>query len=109
MVIQCQLQGEDKMGKISKEYVIGIFNESLEEILKSNFGYTLDEFYSFCEAVKKIRTKNDEKMLEQISYLSSQNNKIKTLLQHHLANNEEGGVVYIPKYVIEMILRGELK
>ena len=68
------------MGKISKEYVIGIFNESLEEILKSNFGYTLDEFYSFCEAVKKIRTKNDEKMLEQISYLSSQNNKIKTLL-----------------------------
>lgn len=108
MVILCQLQGEDKMGKISKKYVIGIFNESLEEILKSNFGYTLDEFYSFCEAVKKIRTKNDEKLLSQIHYLVEQNRKIKLKLKHYLDTYEEYGVVCLPKYEIERMLDGDL-
>ena len=104
MVILFQLQGEDKM---NKKEMVRICIETANEQIKKQHGYDLEEVYMFADAVRRIRTKNDEKMLSQINYLVEQNGKIKLKLKQYLDTHEENGVVYLPKYEVERILDGD--
>lgn len=63
------------------------------------------EFVSELE-VHKVRT---EMAKQKCSEVSKELYEIKKDLEHYLNTNEEKGVVYIPKFVVEKIVYGEHK
>lgn len=93
---------------MDKKEMVRICIETANEQIEKEHGYTLEEIYMFADAVRRIRTKNDEKMLSQIHYLVEKNRKIKLKLKHYLDTHEENGVVYLPRYEIERMLDGDL-
>ena len=92
---------------MDKKELVKICIETANEQIEKEYGYTLEDVYIFADAVRRIRTKNDEKLLSQINYLVEQNRKMKLRLKYYLDTHEESGVVYFPKNEIERILDGD--
>ena len=57
-------------------------------------------------AERKIHSENSKIMTEKYYNSSKELYEIKKELEHYLNTNEENGVVYIPKFVVEKIVHG---
>lgn len=57
-------------------------------------------------AERKIHSENSKNMTEKYYNSSKELYEIKKELEHYLNTNEEKGVVYIPKFVVEKIVHG---
>ena len=75
------------------------------ELLK-NKEKRLEDLQITILAERKIHSENSKIMTEKYYDSSKELYEIKKELEHYLNTNEEKGVVYIPKFVIEKIVHG---
>ena len=75
------------------------------ELLK-NKKKRLEDLQMTIFAERKIHNENSKIMTEKYYNSSKELYEIKKELEHYLNTNEEKGVVYIPKFVLEKIVHG---
>lgn len=75
------------------------------ELLK-NKEERLEELKITILAERKIHSENSKIMTEKYYNFSKELYEIKKELEHYLNTNEEKGVVYIPKFVVDKIVHG---
>jgi hypothetical protein len=75
------------------------------ELLK-NKEKRLEDLQITILAERKIHSENSKIMTEKYYNSSKELYEIKKELEHYLNTNEEKGVVYIPKFVVEKIVHG---
>lgn len=75
------------------------------ELLK-NKEKRLEDLQITILAEREVHKENSKMMTEKYYNSSKELYEIKKELEHYLNTNEEKGVVYIPKFVVEKIVHG---
>ena len=78
-------------------------NRKYYEFLKRNAENNIDAEYNILLA-KENEKRAVARAMEEYSAVLKERDKIKEDLKYYLDTNEENGVVYIPKFVIEKIV-----